>query len=52
MKNICGINRISPRWGFCFRNDSFRMALPYANDFPFHRATPYANDIKAFSLTN
>ena len=33
MNDICYINRISPRWGFRFRVDSFRRALPYADDF-------------------
>ena len=33
MIDICGLNRISPRWGFRFRVDSFRRALPYADDF-------------------
>ena len=32
MKDICGISWISPRWGFCFRNDLYRRALPYADD--------------------
>jgi len=32
MNDICGINRISPRWGFCFWSDLYRRALPYADD--------------------
>jgi len=32
INDICGINRITPRWGFRLRGDSFRRALPYAND--------------------
>ena len=33
MNDICGISRISPRWGFRFRNDLYRRAFPYADDF-------------------
>ena len=33
MSDICGIDRITPRWGFCLRgNSSSRRALPYAID--------------------
>jgi len=32
MNDICGINRITPFQGFRLQGDSFRRALPYAND--------------------
>jgi len=38
MKDICGINRITPRWGLAVCASSV------------HRAMPYAIDYKAFSL--
>ena len=40
MSDICGINRITPRWGFRLRGGSFRRALPCAID------------LRAFSPTN
>jgi hypothetical protein len=46
MNDICGINRITPRWGFHLRYNSFHRALPYANDL---WAFSPMNDIK-FSL--
>jgi hypothetical protein len=44
MNDICGINRITPRWGLRLwynysRMAIFRMAVPH-----FHRAMPHAND--------
>jgi hypothetical protein len=32
MNDICGINRITPRWGLDWWGDLFRRALPYAID--------------------
>jgi hypothetical protein len=48
MNNICGINRITPRWGFRLTDDSFRRATPYAIDL--WAFSPMSN--KKMSLTD
>ena len=51
MNNICGINRIAPRWGFRSRGGSFHRALPCAIDFrAFSPKNSNSAQLKAESL--